>query len=104
MVCVLKACSTEGFIGFHGTSSLLDLSPRFAYTQIIPTPIGNIFIDDSAFPFHLMSNNIALLTQSHKAIAAKKKARREQIKEIKFDDEARRLVFDLYPFLSSFLS
>lgn len=37
-----------------------------------------------------MPNNIALLTQSHKAIAAKKKARREQIKEITFDDEARR--------------
>jgi ribosomal RNA-processing protein 17 len=49
-----------------------------------------MLIDDSAFPFHLMPNNIALLTQSHKAIAAKKKARREQIKEITFDDEARR--------------
>lgn len=49
-----------------------------------------------------MPNNIALLTQSHKAIAAKKKARREQIKEITFDDEARRYVFILYPLLSSF--
>jgi len=37
-----------------------------------------------------MPNNIALLTQSHKAIAAKKKAKRNQIKEIIFDDEARR--------------
>ncbi|TFK44806.1 nucleolar protein 12-domain-containing protein [Crucibulum laeve] len=35
-------------------------------------------------------NNLAALTQSHKAIAAKKKARREQIKEVVFDDEARR--------------
>ncbi|KAG6879663.1 hypothetical protein C0992_013199 [Termitomyces sp. T32_za158] len=34
--------------------------------------------------------NIAILTQSHKAIAAKKKAKREQIKEIVFDDAARR--------------
>ncbi|KAF8806439.1 hypothetical protein BYT27DRAFT_7167731 [Phlegmacium glaucopus] len=37
-----------------------------------------------------MPNNIAILTQSHKAIAAKKKAKRDQIKEIVFDDEARR--------------
>ncbi|KAF8161192.1 nucleolar protein 12-domain-containing protein [Crassisporium funariophilum] len=35
-------------------------------------------------------NNFTVLTQSHKAIAAKKKAKREQIKEITFDDEARR--------------
>ncbi|KAG5649759.1 hypothetical protein H0H81_002144 [Sphagnurus paluster] len=34
--------------------------------------------------------NLAVLTQSHKAIAAKKKAKREQIKEIIFDDDARR--------------
>ena len=85
--------------------SLRDLSPRSAHTpliQITPSPIGNILIDDSAFPFHLMPNNVALLTRSHKAIAAKKKARREQIKEITFDDEARRYVFHLYSFLSSF--
>lgn len=37
-----------------------------------------------------MQNNLAVLTQSHKAIAAKKKAKREQIKEILFDDDARR--------------
>ncbi|KAF9012425.1 nucleolar protein 12-domain-containing protein [Cyathus striatus] len=35
-------------------------------------------------------NNIALLTQSHKALAAKRKAKREQIKEILFDEDARR--------------
>ncbi|KAK2463196.1 hypothetical protein APHAL10511_004851 [Amanita phalloides] len=35
-------------------------------------------------------NNVALLTQSHRAIAAKRKARREQIKEIVFDEGARR--------------
>ena len=94
MVCVLVASSTEGFIGFHDIlSAFLEISPRSAYTplvQITPSPIGNFLIDDSAFPFYLMPNNIALLTQSHKAIAAKKRARREQIKEIKFDDEARR--------------
>lgn len=35
-------------------------------------------------------SNLAVLTQSHKAIAAKKRAKREQIKEIVFDDDARR--------------
>ncbi|KAF8633419.1 hypothetical protein AX17_004590 [Amanita inopinata Kibby_2008] len=35
-------------------------------------------------------NNITLLTQSHRAIAAKKKAKREQIKEVVFDEDARR--------------
>jgi hypothetical protein len=39
-----------------------------------------------------MQNNLAVLTQSHKAIAAKKKAKRDQIKEIIFDDDARRQV------------
>lgn len=36
------------------------------------------------------SSNIASLTKSHRAIAGKKRARREQIKEIVFDDDARR--------------
>ncbi|GLB37525.1 putative nucleolar protein 12 (25kDa) [Lyophyllum shimeji] len=35
-------------------------------------------------------HNLAVLTQSHKAIAAKKKAKRGQIKEVIFDDSARR--------------
>jgi len=35
-------------------------------------------------------HNLAILTQSHKAIAAKKKAKRAQIKEVLFDDDARR--------------
>ncbi|KAG5648532.1 hypothetical protein DXG03_003143 [Asterophora parasitica] len=34
--------------------------------------------------------NLAILTQSHKAIAAKKKAKRDQVKEVLFDDDARR--------------
>lgn len=35
-------------------------------------------------------NNIALLTQSHRAIAAKRRRKQDQVKEIIFDDEARR--------------
>ncbi|TBU30246.1 nucleolar protein 12-domain-containing protein, partial [Dichomitus squalens] len=35
-------------------------------------------------------SNLATLTKSHKIIAAKKKARKEQIKELLFDDNARR--------------
>ncbi|TEB38414.1 hypothetical protein FA13DRAFT_1726094 [Coprinellus micaceus] len=38
----------------------------------------------------MSTNNLALLTQSHNAIAAKKNARRGQVKEIVFDDDARR--------------
>ncbi|KAG6845902.1 hypothetical protein H0H87_000708 [Tephrocybe sp. NHM501043] len=34
--------------------------------------------------------NLAILTQSHTAIAAKKKAKRDQVKEVLFDDAARR--------------
>lgn len=41
-------------------------------------------------PALMPRNNLDTLTQSHNAIAAKKKAKREQIKEILFDDEARR--------------
>ncbi|KAK0485871.1 nucleolar protein 12-domain-containing protein [Armillaria novae-zelandiae] len=37
-----------------------------------------------------MASNLAVLTQSHTAVAAKKRAKREQIKEILFDDNARR--------------
>ncbi|KAF8622731.1 hypothetical protein AX15_006822 [Amanita polypyramis BW_CC] len=37
-----------------------------------------------------LQNNVALLTQSHRAIAAKKRARKEQIREVVFDEEARR--------------
>lgn len=37
-------------------------------------------------------DNLALLTSSHSAIAAKKRAKHAQIKEIVFDDEARRYV------------
>ncbi|PPQ84578.1 hypothetical protein CVT25_015780 [Psilocybe cyanescens] len=36
------------------------------------------------------SNNIALLTRSHKLIAAKKKLKSDQVKEVIFDDDARR--------------
>ncbi|CCM05020.1 uncharacterized protein FIBRA_07219 [Fibroporia radiculosa] len=38
----------------------------------------------------MSTSNLTVLTSSHKIIAAKKRAKREQIKEIVFDDEARR--------------
>lgn len=44
-----------------------------------------------------MLNNLAALTQSHKAIAAKKNARRGQVKEVLFDDDARRCVHNHAP-------
>ncbi|KAF8967841.1 nucleolar protein 12-domain-containing protein [Flammula alnicola] len=37
-----------------------------------------------------MNTNIALLTRSHSLIAAKKNAKRTQVKEVVFDDDARR--------------
>jgi len=37
-------------------------------------------------------NNVAVLTQSHRAIAAKKRAKKDQVKEVLFDEEARRCV------------
>ena len=40
----------------------------------------------------MANDNIALLTRSHNAIAAKRRAKHAQIKEIVFDDEARRCV------------
>lgn len=43
-----------------------------------------------------MADNFTVLTQSHFAIAAKKRARHAQIKDIVFDEEARRLVFFLF--------
>ena len=40
----------------------------------------------------MATSNITVLTKSHHIVAAKKKAKREQIKEIVFDDDARRCV------------
>ncbi|KAF8200920.1 nucleolar protein 12-domain-containing protein [Pholiota molesta] len=37
-----------------------------------------------------MNTNLALLTRAHGAVAAKKRARKDQIKEVVFDDDARR--------------
>jgi flagellar basal body-associated protein FliL len=37
-----------------------------------------------------MQSNITILTQAHTAVAAKKRARREQLKEVVFDEDARR--------------
>ncbi|KAH7905198.1 nucleolar protein 12-domain-containing protein [Hygrophoropsis aurantiaca] len=38
----------------------------------------------------MQRSNLAILTQSHKAIAAKKRAKKDQVKEILFDEDARR--------------
>jgi ribosomal RNA-processing protein 17 len=37
-------------------------------------------------------SNLSVLTQSHQAIASKKRAKQEQVKEVVFDDDARRWV------------
>ena len=37
-------------------------------------------------------SNLAVLTKSHNIIAAKKRAKKEQIKEVVFDEDARRYV------------
>jgi hypothetical protein len=44
-------------------------------------------------------SNLSVLTQSHKVIASKKRAKQEQIKEIVFDDDARRCVCYFFPSL-----
>lgn len=38
----------------------------------------------------MSTNNLAVLTRSHHAIHAKKRQKRDQVKEIVFDDVARR--------------
>jgi len=42
------------------------------------------------FSTYSMDSNLAILTQSHRAVAAKKREKRNQIKEIVFDEDARR--------------
>ncbi|KAF9481540.1 hypothetical protein BDN70DRAFT_803314 [Pholiota conissans] len=37
-----------------------------------------------------MNSNLTLLTRAHAAVAAKRRARRDQVKEVVFDDDARR--------------
>lgn len=39
-----------------------------------------------------MTNNTSLLTRSHAVYAAKKRAKRTQVKEVVFDEDARRYV------------
>lgn len=51
------------------------------------TPLGAKVFDPMA-----QDNNITTLTRSHSAIAAKKRAKHAQIKQVVFDDEARRYV------------
>lgn len=43
-----------------------------------------------------MPSNLAVLTKSHNIIASKKRQKKEQIKEILFDDDARRCVLSLH--------
>lgn len=43
----------------------------------------------------MASSNLSVLTKSHKIVAAKRRAKKEQIKEIVFDDTARRYVLSL---------
>ncbi|KIM40194.1 hypothetical protein M413DRAFT_49185, partial [Hebeloma cylindrosporum] len=47
-------------------------------------------------------SNIAVLTRAHSVVAAKKRAKREQIKEVIFDDVARRHLFCSLEFLTGF--
>ena len=41
-------------------------------------------------------SNLAVLTRSHKIIASKKRAKKEQVKEVVFDEDARRCVSVLF--------
>lgn len=47
-------------------------------------------------PKTMRSSNLATLTHSHRIVAAKRRAKKEQIKEIVFDDAARRYVLQGY--------
>jgi hypothetical protein len=38
----------------------------------------------------MSTDNLAALTASHRAVAAKRRARRQQVAEVVFDDDARR--------------
>jgi ribosomal RNA-processing protein 17 len=40
----------------------------------------------------MASNNLARLTRAHDAVAAKRRAKRHQLAEVVFDDDARRSV------------
>lgn len=40
-----------------------------------------------------MQSNLTQLTHAHSVIAAKKRAKREQLNQVLFDEDARRLVF-----------
>ena len=45
------------------------------------------------------SSNITVLTQSHAVATKKRKAKRDEIQEVIFDDEARRCVIQNYSLL-----
>ena len=46
-------------------------------------------------------SNLAVLTKSHNIVAAKKRARKDQIKEVVFDEVARRYEFLLFAVLET---
>lgn len=65
-------------------STVFSLHPNYVSTpRSFPGPPATILSSS-------MNSNIAILTQSHRVIAAKKRDKRSQIKEIVFDDDARR--------------
>jgi hypothetical protein len=51
---------------------------------------ASVFLHPQRTTTFSMDSNIAVLTQSHRAVAAKKREKRNQIKEIVFDEDARR--------------
>lgn len=44
----------------------------------------------------MAASNIAVLTNSHRIVAAKKRAKRDQVKEVVFDEVARKYVWRWY--------
>ena len=64
-------------------SPIIDHFPSFPTR----TPLNVFFVP---FALTMNSSNITVLTQSHAVAAKKRKAKRDEIQEVVFDDEARR--------------
>jgi hypothetical protein len=54
-------------------------------------------------PYAIMALNIDILTHSHKVIASKNREKKKQIKEVLFDEDARRLVSISWPIQKTIL-
>lgn len=65
-------------VHFPGPPASKQITPAFAGPSTKPCTASS------------MDSNLNILTQSHRAVAAKKREKRNQIKEIVFDDDARR--------------